>query len=208
MEKQRNPGLWIAAAAMAAVLVMLVAMPGKKDAPPPTPAPASIKSTAQAEAESALKPTPIPGPQPQPADSIASTPSTPPSTPSITPATKPPAIDPGDAPPPVPPKTATPADRENTFRVLENVQFALRDFRSALGENPVGTNAEITSSLLGSNLKQVKIPLPDGATLNGAGELCDPWGTPFFFHQQSGTKMEIRSAGFDRKLYTADDVVM
>ena len=107
-----------------------------------------------------------------------------------------------------PPKPVTPADRENTIRVLDNVQFALRDYRTALGGNPVGTNAEITSSLLGNNLKQVKIPMPDGTTVNGTGEMCDPWGTPLFFHQQSGTKMEIRSAGPDRQMHTADDVMM
>ena len=40
------------------------------------------------------------------------------------------------------------------------------------------------------------------------GELCDRWGRPFFFHQLSGTKMEIRSAGPARQLWTDDDVVL
>ena len=101
-----------------------------------------------------------------------------------------------------------PAEREQTRQVLDNVQFALRDYRTAMGGNPVGTNAEITSSLLGNNLKQVKIPLPDGSTVNGSGEMCDPWGTPYFFHQMSATKMEIRSAGPDKQMHTPDDVTM
>ena len=39
------------------------------------------------------------------------------------------------------------------------------------------------------------------------GELCDRWGTPFFFHAESAARMEIRSAGPDRRLWTEDDVV-
>ena len=89
---------------------------------------------------------------------------------------------------------------------IEVVQTALRDFRTALGGNPVGTNAEITKALLGDNLKQIKIPVPTGSQLNGQGELCDRWGTPYFFHQISAARMEIRSAGPDRQMWTGDDV--
>jgi type IV secretory pathway VirB10-like protein len=204
MEKQRNPGLWIGAAALAAVIVMLVALPGKKDPAPQE----AIKEPETKKASATVEPKPAqpaaPTVQPPPAPTVAVAPVAPASAPQI------PAAPPqdSDAPPPAPEKPPTPADQENTLRVLDNVQFALRDYRTALGGNPVGTNAEITSSLLGNNLKQVKIPLPDGSTINGAGEMCDPWGTPLFFHQQSGTKMEIRSAGPDRKMHTPDDVMM
>ncbi len=196
MEKQSNPGLWIGAAALAAVIVMLVVMPGKKE----PIAQEGTKETQSTKATTAIEP--ISG---QPSVSPSATPPTAPVVPSV-PLT--PARDPDDAPPPAPPKPMTPADREATIQVLDNIQFALRDYRTALGGNPVGTNAEITSSLLGNNLKQVKIPMPDGTTVNGTGEMCDPWGTPLFFHQQSGTKMEIRSAGPDRQMHTADDVMM
>ena len=205
MEKQRNPGLWIGAAALAAVIVMLVAMPGKNDPAPaePTQAPETKKPSAAVEPKPAQPATPNVQPSPT-SPTIAVAPVAP------SPAVPTPGTPPRDAdePPPPPEKPPTPADHENTLRVLDNIQFALRDYRTALGGNPVGTNAEITSSLLGNNLKQVKIPLPDGSTVNGAGEMCDPWGTPLFFHQQSGTKMEIRSAGADRKMYTSDDVMM
>lgn len=89
---------------------------------------------------------------------------------------------------------------------MDEVQIALRDYRTALGGNPVGTNAEITKALLGDNLKQIKIPLPPGTQLNGSGELCDRWGTPYFFHQLSASRMELRSAGPDRTMWTADDL--
>lgn len=118
-------------------------------------------------------------------------------------------------PPPSPqPSLAVPAAASASPSVdtgvdagLDNLQFALRDYRAALGGNPVGTNAEITAALLGDNLRQLRLPLPQGSTLDRSGQLTDPWGTPYFFHQLSGTRMELRSAGPDRRMWTADDAV-
>ena len=73
--------------------------------------------------------------------------------------------------------------------------------------NPVGENAEITAALMGDNRLELAL-IPKGhRALNERGELCDRWGTPFRFHQLSGTKMEVRSAGPDRKFATQDDAV-
>ena len=83
----------------------------------------------------------------------------------------------------------------------------LLEFRNVLGENPVGTNAEIMSAVNGNNLKQTRIGPPDQQKLNGDGELIDRWGTPYFFHQMSKTVMEIRSAGADRKMWSDDDIL-
>ena len=74
--------------------------------------------------------------------------------------------------------------------------------------NPVGDNAEITAVLTGKNKLGYAFVRPDHPAINSQGELCDRWGTPYFFHQLSGEKMEIRSAGPDHKLWTADDVVL
>jgi hypothetical protein len=83
----------------------------------------------------------------------------------------------------------------------------IRQYASAFGENPVGTNPEITASLQGNNPKQINFLRPDGNRVNSNGELVDVWGTPYFFHQISGHEMEIRSAGPDRVMYTGDDLV-
>jgi hypothetical protein len=77
------------------------------------------------------------------------------------------------------------------------------------GGNPVGNNAEITRALLGENPKQANfLKAEAGQRINANGELVDGWGTPYFFHALSGTEMEIRSAGPDKKMYTADDDVI
>ena len=71
----------------------------------------------------------------------------------------------------------------------------------------MGNNPEITSALGGDNPKRVDFLKDDGNRVNSRGELVDVWGTPYFFHALSGVEMEIRSAGPDRIMYTADDVV-
>jgi len=93
---------------------------------------------------------------------------------------------------------------------LEIVSQLLEAFRTNFlaSGNPVGDNAEITAALAGRNKLHVAFISPRHAAINARGELCDRWGTPFFFHQNSGTQMEIRSAGPDRKLWSDDDVVL
>ncbi len=92
--------------------------------------------------------------------------------------------------------------------VLEIVSRAIRNYGQRFGGNPVGSNAEITRALGGDNPGQVNfINGDEGIRVNEKGELIDAWGTPFFFHQLSGTEMEIHSAGADKILWTADDLV-
>ena len=91
---------------------------------------------------------------------------------------------------------------------VDKVSLMLRDYRTLAGENPVGTNAEIMTAVMGGNAKQATLGPPEGMQLNENGELIDRWGTPYFFHQISRDHMEIRSAGADRVLWTADDPVI
>ena len=92
--------------------------------------------------------------------------------------------------------------------VLENIRRAVRQYGEMFGGNPVGTNPEITSALNGNNPKQINFIKPEaGMQINESGELIDAWGTPLFFHQLSGTEMEIHSAGQDKRMWTRDDLV-
>ena len=104
--------------------------------------------------------------------------------------------------------TEIPATAEDITEDLSAVDATIRSFQTVHGENPIGSNAEITGALLGKNLKQIKLEVPTGSRLNSEGEMCDRWGTPYFFHQVSGTEMEIRSAGPDRQMWTGDDSQM
>lgn len=100
-------------------------------------------------------------------------------------------------------RAVTPEDRDS----VERMALMIRDYRSQLSENPTGNNAEITAALLGGNRKQLHLEIPEGSSLNAAKELCDVWKVPYFFHQISGSEMEIRSAGPDKKIWTPDDII-
>jgi hypothetical protein len=89
---------------------------------------------------------------------------------------------------------------------LLSVKQMLRDYRAALGENPVGTNAEITRALLGANTRRAKF-LSAEAKFNASHQLVDRWNHPYFFHQLSRNRMEIRSAGADGVMWTPDDEI-
>lgn len=126
--------------------------------------------------------------------------------------------------PPEPPQLrAAPAFNPNDFPLAaalnapgSNIQADLDALRQILEAwrtnfprtgNPVGENNEIAAALSGANpLEIVLIPKTHRA-FNARGELCDRWGTPFRFHQLSGQKMELTSAGPDRKFGTADDAM-
>ena len=116
--------------------------------------------------------------------------------------------------PKTPPEPSEIADALNTpsgdIRAdLRIVNELITTFRTNFPHdgNPVGDNAEITATLAGKNRLQLALIAPNHPAINRAGELCDRWGTPFFFHAESGTRMEIRSAGPDQKLFTTDDVI-
>ena len=86
------------------------------------------------------------------------------------------------------------------------VRQMLRDYRAALGENPVGTNSEITKALLGANSRKARF-IASKARLNSAHQLVDRWDHPYFFHQLSRSRTEIRSAGPDGRMWTSDDQI-
>lgn len=78
-------------------------------------------------------------------------------------------------------------------------------YRKALGSNPTGQNEDITAALTG-NFGQTGRVFPPNSPAIRDGKLVDRWGTPYWFHPESGTKMEIRSAGPDKDLFTDDDI--
>ncbi len=158
-------------------------------APATEPAPAPEPAIAAPSANPPLSLPQAPGVAPAPAETIAA-----PATASAVPSVLTSSV---SSLPALPPAT-----------ILENMRTTIRQYGSMFGGNPVGTNPEITRALNGDNPKQVKfLRAEDGAQINGKGELLDPWGTPYFFHQISGTEMEIRSAGPDKIMWTTDDLV-
>ena len=117
-----------------------------------------------------------------------------------------PVITPPATPLPAAKVVVAPAPPEALAKVAE-VRRVLSDYRQQFAELPVGNNAEITRALMGRNPKGVKFLIPGELPTDAEGQLVDHWQTPYFFHQLSGTRMEIHSAGPDRQMHTPDDVV-
>jgi hypothetical protein len=99
------------------------------------------------------------------------------------------------------------APKSDIRRDLETLNSLFVNFQTNFPQtgNPVGENSEITAALTGANPLDFAFLPKNHPAINAAGQLCDRWGTPFRFHQLGGFKMEIRSAGPDRKFGTADD---
>jgi len=84
----------------------------------------------------------------------------------------------------------------------------LNAYRRLFGAYPAGEdNRQVINALLGVNRDNLPFLPRDHPRLNSKGELVDAWGTPFSFHLNSRTSVEVRSAGPDHLFYTADDLV-
>lgn len=90
---------------------------------------------------------------------------------------------------------------------LEIVQSFLQIYSKAQGGNPTGDNSDITAAMTGTNGHRGRV-FPRNHPSIREGQMVDRWGTPYWFHPNSGHSMEIRSAGPDRQLFTLDDVVL
>ncbi|MBL9133985.1 MAG: hypothetical protein JNG86_22425 [Verrucomicrobiaceae bacterium] len=86
--------------------------------------------------------------------------------------------------------------------VFSNLRLLLK------GDAPfrMGANEEFAAALLGKNAaKEVFLSAPH-ACLNEKGQIIDRWGTALFFHVRDAQRIDIRSAGPDRTMWTADDL--
>ena len=87
-------------------------------------------------------------------------------------------------------------------RLMENSLLLLK----SAANRPLSANEDWASLLRGQNAARERF-LPDQhAALGDGGKLVDRWGTPLFFHALGGGRYELRSAGPDKKLWTADDL--
>ena len=136
-------------------------------------------------------------------------PSAAPATPTGTPPPSPfmPTLVPSPTPAVVAEAVTSPTPERTPQVEVGELMSCLRDYRAAFVVNPVGNNAEITRALLGENPRKAAFIDRKDFKLNDQGELIDHWDHPYFFHAITGKFMEVRSAGPDGVLFTADDIV-
>jgi hypothetical protein len=95
--------------------------------------------------------------------------------------------------------------REDIIRMAH----ALSNFALLIkGENPLplGSNEEIAAALRGKNRANLRFLADTHPAFNAQGQIVDRWGTPLFFHAESRERLDIRSAGPDKAMWTEDDV--
>ena len=125
------------------------------------------------------------------------------------------------APPPAPSKFTEDLSAEHLVgygtaasdpqRDLEMVKDAVDAFVRSIkipGALPTGSNRELVAALAGENAHRIRFIDPASPFINADGELLDRWQVPLFFHFVEADDVGVRSAGPDRVLWTADDVMM
>ena len=87
-------------------------------------------------------------------------------------------------------------------RLMENSLLLLK----SAANRPLSANEDWAALFRGQNAAHEQFLPAQQAALNVQGQLVDRWGTPLFFHALGGGRYEIRSAGPDQELWTADDL--
>lgn len=119
------------------------------------------------------------------------------------------ANDPNDATQLLEEATALGSKKVSPSVEIDYLLSLLRSFRVVnSGYYPTGFNYEITNALLGDNKRKTAFISASNSRINKDGELVDQWNTPYHFHSESSTKLNIRSAGPDRVMYTTDDITL
>ena len=101
------------------------------------------------------------------------------------------------------------AARVDAAHDLEVLRGLLGQFTTTLRpaeRPPLGDNADITAALAGRNRRRI-VFIPSRHPALRGGLLHDREGTPYHFHPRSAEAIDVRSAGPDRVLFTADDLV-
>lgn len=71
---------------------------------------------------------------------------------------------------------------------------------------PLGANEDIADALRGRNQARLRFLPDDSPVFDKQGRIIDRWGTPLYFHAESRDHLDIRSAGPDKQMWTADDL--
>jgi hypothetical protein len=100
------------------------------------------------------------------------------------------------------PKTSPENDLKLLAHLMDNFSLLVK----GAADRPLSANEDWAAAFRGRNPAHERF-LPDAhAVLDAQGRLVDRWGTPLFFHALGGHRFELRSAGPDRRFWTADDL--
>lgn len=93
-------------------------------------------------------------------------------------------------------------DLNALFHAISNLMLLVK------GDSPfrMGANEEFAAALRGKNRDQLRFVSDKNRIFNSQGQVIDRWDTPLYFHTLAHDRIDIRSAGPDRKMWTEDDL--
>ena len=95
---------------------------------------------------------------------------------------------------------------ENDLTLLAHLMDNFSVLVKSAADLPLSANEDWAAALRGFNPAHERF-LPDThLALDAKGRLVDRWRTPLFFHALGNHRFDLRSAGPDKKLWTADDL--
>ena len=101
---------------------------------------------------------------------------------------------------------ATASTPENDLKLMAQLMDNFTLLVKSSATLPMSVNEDWAAAFRGSNPAHERF-LPDThIALNAQGQLVDRWQTPLFFHPLGEHRFELRSAGPDKKMWTADDL--
>ena len=95
---------------------------------------------------------------------------------------------------------------ENDLKLMAQLMDNFSLLVKSSAKLPMSVNEDWAAAFRGLNPARERF-LPDQhVALNAQGQLVDRWQTPLFFHPLGNHRFELRSAGPDKKMWTADDL--
>jgi hypothetical protein len=91
--------------------------------------------------------------------------------------------------------------------ILRRLKAEIVNYKYEFGSYPTGDCAQVLKKLFGDNPKKIEFLRPKNMSINQAGEFLDPWGTPYAISFSSTNSFIISSAGKDKKIGDADDII-
>jgi hypothetical protein len=91
--------------------------------------------------------------------------------------------------------------------VLREIQAEIGYYKYDFGSYPTGDCAQVLRELFGNNPQKIEFLSPQNMSVNQAGELLDPWGTPYIINFPSTNGFVISSAGKNKVFGDKDDII-
>jgi len=95
---------------------------------------------------------------------------------------------------------------ENDLTLMSHLMETSLLLLKSAANRPLSANEDWANLFRRKNSALEELLPAQHRALNTNGQLIDRWQTPLIFHALGGGRYEIRSAGPDREMWTADDI--